>query len=332
MITNLFALVVCFLITILFGPIVINAIKKLKAKQTILHYVEQHKEKQGTPTMGGIMFILPCILTSFLFFKQDYTLAIICLAVMVCFAVLGFLDDFIKIKYKQNLGLRAYQKIIGQVGISIVLSIFAYRTNLVGSKLYLPFCNGQAIDLGVWIVPFNMFVLLALVNSVNLIDGLDGLCSGVSFVNFVTFGIIITLSSNFVSGGLVKEYQNISIVAYSITGALLAYFVYNCFPAKVFMGDTGSLALGGLLSSIAILTGTTLYIPIIGFMYVLTAVSDVLQVAYYKTTKKRIFKMAPIHHHFQMQGMNENRITVIYIITTMLISLSSVALILFVGG
>lgn len=332
MITNLFALIVCFSITILFGPLVINTIKKLKAKQTILHYVKEHKDKQGTPTMGGIMFILPCVVTSLVFFSQDYTLAIISLAVMLCFAVLGFLDDFIKIRYKQNLGLRAYQKIIGQVGISIVLSIFAYKTNLVGSQLYLPFCDGQTLDIGMWIIPFNVFVLLALVNSVNLIDGLDGLCSGVSFINFVTFGIIITISTSFVSGALIAEYQNLSIVAYSITGALLAYFVYNCFPAKVFMGDTGSLALGGLLSSIAILTGTTLYIPIVGFMYVLTAVSDVVQVAYYKATKKRIFKMAPLHHHFQMQGMNENRITVIYIITTMLISLSSIALILFVGG
>ena len=332
MITNLFALIVCFLLTICFGPLVIKIIKKLKAKQTILHYVKEHEGKQGTPTMGGIMFILPCVVSSFLFFKQDYTLAIISVAIMISFGILGFLDDFIKIKFKQNLGLRAYQKIIGQVGISLVLAIFAYRTNLVGSKLYIPFTNGQTLDIGAWIIPFNVFVLLALVNSVNLIDGLDGLCSGVSFVNFVTFGIIITISSSFVSGALIQEYQNISIVAYSITGALLAYFVYNCFPAKVFMGDTGSLALGGLLSAIAILTGTTLYIPIIGFMYVLTATSDVLQVMYYKATKKRIFKMAPLHHHFQMNGVNENRITVIYIITTMLISLVSIALILFVGG
>ncbi|MBQ3494958.1 MAG: phospho-N-acetylmuramoyl-pentapeptide-transferase, partial [Clostridia bacterium] len=128
------------------------------------------------------------------------------------------------------------------------------------------------------------------------------------------------------------EYSNLSVVCYCVSGALLAYYIYNCFPAKVFMGDTGSLALGGLLCAIAIFTKTTLYIPIIGIMYVLTAVSDVVQVLYFKATKKRIFKMAPLHHHFQMSGVNENRITIIYIIVTMIISILTIALIMSVGG
>ena len=329
---NLFAFIVSFLVTVCFSPLAISMIKKLKAKQTILHYVKEHSQKQGTPTMGGIIFILPCFVISLFFFKTDFALAIISLAVMLSFGLLGFLDDFIKIRYQQNLGLRAYQKIIGQVGISLVIAIFAYKTNLVGSTLFIPFGDGQVIDFGAWIIPFNVFVFLALVNSVNLIDGLDGLCGGVSMVNFISFAVVVMLIMPSLSGAVLTEFGNLSIICFVIAGCLLAYFLFNCFPAKIFMGDTGSLALGGLLCSIAVFTRTTLYIPLIGFMYVLTAVSDVIQVLHYKRTKKRIFLMAPLHHHFQMSGVNENRITIIYIVTTMLISIGTIALILFVGG
>ncbi|MBQ3494449.1 MAG: phospho-N-acetylmuramoyl-pentapeptide-transferase, partial [Clostridia bacterium] len=146
MIRNLLALVICFGLTLLFAPFVLSLINKLKAKQTILGYVKEHSSKQGTPTMGGIMFIIPCIVVSVFLFSQDFSLGIISLAVMFSFALLGFLDDFIKIRYKQNLGLKAYQKIIGQVGISLVVAIFVYKSNLVGTEVYIPFTNGQTLD------------------------------------------------------------------------------------------------------------------------------------------------------------------------------------------
>ena len=155
MISNLLAMIVCFVFTLLFAPLVINTIKKMKAKQTILDYVKEHKAKQGTPTMGGIMFIIPCICVCFLLFGQDFLLATISLATMLGFGLIGFLDDFIKIRFKQNLGLRAYQKIIGQVGISVLLAVFAYKTNLVGTTLYLPFTNGPCRRTGT-LISFNM--------------------------------------------------------------------------------------------------------------------------------------------------------------------------------
>ena len=323
---NLFIFLIGFLVAGLLSPLVLSLCKKLKARQTILHYVKEHEAKNGTPTMGGLIFILACALVCFCFLWQDFTLGIITLSVMLAYGFLGFLDDFLKIHFKQNLGLKAYQKIIGQVGIAL----FAYRSDLVGTSIFIPFTSLR-VDLGVWIIPFIVFVYLAVVNSVNLLDGLDGLCSGVSFVYLISFAAIMLIYSNIPQTNF-NEWQNLMQICFAMAGCLLAYFILNCYPAKIFMGDTGSLALGGLITTLAVFTGLELYIPIIGFVYVITAVSDIIQVLHYKRTKKRIFLMAPLHHHFQKKGVNESKIVTIYIISTMIICLLTITLILYFGG
>ena len=332
MITNfLCAFLVAFIFGTIISPLVLTLCKKLKAKQTILFYVSEHESKNGTPTMGGIIFVLTLLFVSVFFVNTDYVLSIICLTTTFCFFVLGFLDDFLKIHYKQNLGLKAYQKIIGQVGISLIIAIFVFKSNLVGTKIFLPFSK-NTIDLGIFIVPFVMFVYLAVVNSVNLLDGLDGLCSGVSFVVILTFAsILLIYQSEFFASGL-SEIKNLQILCFVMCGGLLSYFMLNCFPASIFMGDTGSLALGGFIATVMVLTKLELYIPIIGIVYVITALSDIIQVAHYKRTKKRVFLMAPLHHHFQKKGVNENKIVAIYIIVTLIICLITLAVLLHLGG
>lgn len=323
--------ITAFIVSALISPLVIFLCKKMKAKQTILHYVEEHKSKQGTPTMGGIIFIVTFLVVSLCFVQQDFLLSILTLAVTLAYAVLGFLDDFLKVHFKQNLGLRAYQKIIGQLGIALIIAFFVYRSNIIGTQIFVPFTK-QTIDLGWGIIPFIVFIYLAVVNSVNLIDGLDGLAGGVSFVYIVCFACIMLIyQTEFFGQGLV-EHQNLQLLCFVMSGALLAYFIQNCFPASIFMGDTGSLALGGFITTLAVFSRLELYIPILGLAYVITALSDIIQVAYYKRTKKRIFLMAPLHHHFQKKGVNENKIVTIYIITTMIICLLTITLILYFGG
>lgn len=304
---------------ILAYPILIVC-KKLKVSQTILHYVDKHAGKSGTPTMGGWIFILSGILASciFIFFRPDYFNSLLVLLIMLGYGILGFLDDFIKIRFHQNEGLKPYQKIIGQVGIALIIAIYIYLN--VGTSLDL---FGLKLDLGFWIIPFIVFFYVAVTNSVNLADGLDGLAGGVSSAYLVFFGVILALLSGF---------ENLAIVSFAMVGAIIAFIAFNGFPAKIFMGDTGSLALGGLIASLAVFSGLELIMPIIGILFVLTVVSDILQVAYYKKTKKRIFKMAPLHHHFEQLGVHENRIVTIYIIITIVCGLSATLGYLFVTG
>ncbi len=331
LIRYLIVFLVAFGVSALLSPIVVNLIKKLKAKQTILHYVKEHEQKNGTPTMGGIIFVVSCTLVCLCFVWGEFLLAIITLVVMLAYGLLGFLDDFLKVHYKHNLGLRAYQKIIGQVGIATIIAVFVYQSNLVGTQIFIPFTK-TTIDLGIWIIPFIIFVYLAVVNSVNLIDGLDGLASGVSFVYIVSFACVMFLYQDNFSGQTFVEMQNLQQICFAMAGCLLAYFMINCFPAKIFMGDTGSLALGGLITTLAVLSKLELYIPFLGLCYVITALSDIIQVLHYKRTKKRIFLMAPLHHHFQMKGVHENKVVAIYIISTMIICLLTITLILYIGG
>ena len=319
----IFAFLIAFVVTLVFAPLVFLISKKIKAQQTILHYVKEHESKQGTPTMGGVMFILPTIIVSLFFFDEDFMLAIVSLAVMLAYAVLGFLDDFIKVKYKQNLGLRAYQKILGQLGIALIVAIFAYKT--VGSEILLPFSN-ISFDLGVFIIPLIIFVYIATVNSVNLIDGLDGLCSSSSINYIFFFSILLIMSIGGANGIMQAEMQNVLISSYALLGGLFAFLFFNTYPAKIFMGDTGSLGLGGYITTISILTKNILLIPILGLTFVVTAVSDIIQVLHYKRTKNRIFKMAPLHHHFQMSGVHENRVVFGYFLTGLILNLIVCAL------
>ncbi len=290
------------LLSIAFAYPVIKLLKKSKAKQTILHYVESHAGKSGTPTMGGIIFIFATIFSAFWFFEGEIIPAWLCLLVMFFYGLLGFLDDFIKIKFRQNEGLKPLQKIVGQVGISLILAVYIYLK--VGTSL--TFFN-LTFDIGLFIIPFVVLVFLATSNSVNLIDGLDGLSSSVGLVYLLFFGLILT----FFEGS-----ANFAILCFAMVGGLFGFRLFNTYPAQIFMGDCGSLALGGFIASVACLTGLELLLPILGIMFVLTALSDIIQVLYFKKTRKRIFLMAPLHHHFEKKGVHENRIVAIYLFVT----------------
>ena len=303
--------------SLIVSPIVLNVVRKLKAGQNILEYVDAHSSKQGTPTMGGIIFVIGLIISFLIIIDDNSRLATITLLVTLAYGLLGFLDDFLKIKFKHNEGLKAYQKAIGQFGIATIIAFFVYNSGLVSNKIFLPFSLGE-LDLGIWIIPFIIFFFLAVTNSVNLTDGLDGLAGGVSSIFLI--GTILVINSTIVIGELSMphsmELENIILLVSSFSGCVIAFLCYNSHPAKIFMGDTGSLAIGGFIATVLSFTNMYLLILVMGVMFVLNTLSVVLQVGYYKLTKKRIFRMAPLHHHFEKCGVKETKIVSIYYIIT----------------
>ena len=280
--------------------------------------------------MGGLIFVVSSCIVAPFFFTGEARLAGVCVAVFLSFALLGFLDDFIKIRTHNNMGLKPYQKIIGQVGISVLIAIFVYNSSLIGTSIYLPWSFIE-VDIGWGVIPLTIFVLLAMSNSANLTDGLDGLAGGVSAVCVMVFCVIISilclnLQNSGVALNIVSEYKNLTILGACVVGGILAFLCVNANPAKIFMGDTGSLALGGFLGAMATFTGLELILPIVCIWFVVSAVSVIIQVVYFKLTKKRVFLMAPLHHHFEKKGMNENKIVAIYIITTIIFGALSILL------
>lgn len=315
-----------FAFSLILSPLVIKLTKKLKANQTIYEYVDMHQKKSGTPTMGGLIFLLGSLFAFFVAKIHFSKLATVCFVCFFAFGLIGFLDDFLKIKLKRNLGLRPYQKIIGQVAISIIIAIFAYQNQSIGSEIYIPFLS-KTIDLGWFYIPFCIFVFLATTNGVNLTDGLDGLAGGVTsayLVGFVGVSYIILQKNGSFDPVFLNENLNMLVACGGVFGALLAYLLSNSHPASIFMGDTGSLALGGFLACVAIFSKQVLLIPILGLAFVLSCVSVILQVVHFHFTKKRIFLMAPFHHHLEKKGMYETKIVSIYIIVTLVLSLLAI--------
>ena len=297
-----------FALSFVFSKLLIPVLRKIKLGQNILAYVKEHKEKGGTPTMGGIAFLSATILTVVLLYDGIEKRLIISLAVGIAYMIVGLIDDVLKKKHKQNLGLTARQKLLFQLSIAILVGIYCYRVGL--TSVYMPFLD-NSFNIGIWIIPLTVFVFAATVNAVNLTDGLDGLAAGVSVPFFASLGLLILLRG---------EMMGLSMLSFSLVGALLAYLLFNVAPAYVFMGDTGSLALGGFASVIATFSGNALYVPILGVCFVFSVISVVIQVIYYKVTKgKRIFLMAPAHHHFQEKGYSETRISYAYSIVTALL-------------
>lgn len=314
-----------FALSLLLCGLLLPLLKKVKAKQEILQYVTEHSGKQGTPTMGGIAFILAIACISAIFCDWSNRPTAVVIAVFVAYGVVGFLDDFIKIYYKRNMGLRAYQKIIIQLAIAILVAFYVYGDVAIGDKIRIPFTDKQ-IKMGFWIVPFIVFIYLACTNGVNLTDGIDGLATGTT-ICFLA-GMIALLNRELIlleSVGDTYAYtqtKDIITLCYIACGALSAFLLFNCNDAKVFMGDTGSLALGALVACSAIFTRMSLFIPILGLMFVVSCVSVILQVVYFKITKgKRIFLMAPFHHHLQKKKWSETRICVLYCTVTICITL-----------
>ncbi|MBE5744510.1 MAG: phospho-N-acetylmuramoyl-pentapeptide-transferase [Clostridiales bacterium] len=308
--SSLLALIAAFFLSLIFCKILIPLLRKWKAGQNILSYVKEHKQKSGTPTMGGLAFVTAAIIVSIVVIKEKNIGAILSIIVALAFMLVGVLDDILKQKHKENLGLKAWQKFSFQLLVAIAVGIFCLRNGW--TKWYIPFTHAE-IDLKNWAMPLLIFIVLASVNAVNLTDGLDGLAAGVGVPFFAFLGLIIWLE---------RGAEGYSVISFSLCGALLAYLFYNASPASVFMGDTGSLALGGFVACLACFSGNALYIAVIGLLFVISVISVVLQVIYYKVTGgKRIFLMSPIHHHFQQKGYSETKIAYAYAAITGLLGI-----------
>lgn len=303
---ELTALLTAFAVSFLLTAILKPLLKRLKAGQYILGYVQEHKSKSGTPTMGGLAFIAAIISVSLCFGGIGDKTLNLTLAIVGGFMLVGFLDDFLKIYHKENEGLKPYQKIIFQTSIAVIAAIYCYVNGI--TRLNVPFAGGFSFDISWGIIPLVIFVFLATVNCVNLTDGLDGLAGGTSLVYLATFGIMFALSGN-----------GNAIICLSAVGALAAFLVFNVNKASLFMGDTGSLALGGLIACVSVFSGNTLYVPVLGITFVASGISVIIQVIYYKRTGRRVFLMAPLHHHLQMKGYTECGISYAYALVTALI-------------
>jgi len=303
-------------LSVLVAPIVIKIMKRLKAKQTVLGYVKQHEAKTGTPTMGGFIFLIPATIFPLIEFGW---FSLVAVSVMLGFAMLGFLDDFIKICYARNLGLKPYQKIIGQLGLGVAVGYFVYASRFIGGEILFPF--GLSLNLKWGIIIFVVIVYVATTNSVNLTDGLDGLAGFTSVAYFIAFTLILFfLWQDAAKEGddeYAKELLSLTIYGASMLGGLLGYLVFNGYPAKIMMGDTGSLALGAGVASVAVFSKIPILIAVAGIMFVWSSISVIVQVLHFKLTKKRVFLMAPFHHHLEMKGMHESKIVTIYFVVSM---------------
>ena len=300
-----------FLISALFSAIftfaIIPVLRRLKAGQSILSYVKEHEYKGGTPTMGGAVFIAVAAAVTLAYSSRENfrTAAVVC-AAGASFALVGFLDDFIKIRLSRNEGLKPYQKIFFQLAVASIISVYAFFRGY--AAVVLPF-SGRTVNLGAWFIPFAVFVFIATTNCVNLTDGLDGLAAGTSYVYLLAIAAVVVARSG--AG------NDFALASLALAGALVGFLAFNTYRAKVFMGDTGSLGLGGFIAAVSLLSGNALLIPIVGVMFVLSGISVIAQVVYYKRTKKRIFLMAPLHHHLQMKGASESKIAFAYKFVTM---------------
>lgn len=291
-------MLISFIISVVITKVEIPVLKR-KAGQNIREDGPQsHLSKAGTPSMGGIAIIIAASLTTIgaaVMGKIDGLGCAIILLVFVGFGLIGFFDDYLKVIKKNNLGLRAYQKFGLQTILSVMLAVYLANYTEGSTSVYIPFADIY-VNFGIWYIPFVVFVVLAMTNAVNLTDGLDGLASGVTAFISLFFAV-----AGFTYGIVTGAY-----FCSAMCGACLGFLVFNRNPAKVFMGDTGSLALGGGLAAAAILMKLELLLPIVGLLYVIEALSVVLQVGYFKISGgKRIFKMAPIHHHFEKCGFSE---------------------------
>ncbi len=307
MLNSVYAFLIAFVICLIIGPFVIKLMQILRFGQQVRDDgPASHLKKQNVPTMGGIMMMIAIGIGALIFQLKGG--ALVAVLATLGYGLIGFLDDFIKIFKKRSLGLRAYQKIIGQFGIALIVAWYGY--NYVGSEVYVPFVGD--VDFGIWYIPFAMFVILAIVNGENLADGLDGLASKMTLVQGISLAAIILINLTFI-----KEGEQLAILSALMAGSCLGFLRFNTYPARIFMGDTGALGLGGCLAIIALYSKMALLLPVMCVMLVLTCVSVILQVGYFKISHgKRIFKMAPLHHHYELLGYHETTVTNMYTLIT----------------
>lgn len=315
---SLFALMIGFILSTVFGYFLIPILKKIKAGQRINVYVENHQKKSGTPTMGGLIFIIPTIVTILILLftkKIEFSVnLLIVLFVFISYSMIGFLDDYISIKKKRNEGLTQTQKLLLQFVVALVF--YLLYSLYTDSKSVLEITAlGIKWNLGWFYGVFILFLLVGSSNAVNLTDGLDGLAGGLSAISFLAFGLI-SWGSYWIQG-----YQDMGIFCFVLVGSLIGFLVYNTNPAKFFMGDTGSLTLGATLATIAILTSHELSLAVIGGVFVIETLTVIIQVISVKFFHKRVFLMAPIHHHFERLGWRESDIVKLFWIAGLILAL-----------
>jgi len=294
------ALIMGFAFSIILGPIFIPTLHKLKFGQNIRKEgPKSHQKKSGTPTMGGLIFFISVAATILIMGHKFMDKEMIILYSFLAFGFIGFLDDMLKIIYKNNLGLKAWQKMTLLILFSLALAWYGH--NYIGTKILIPFVN-RDFDLAWLYMPFVVFYYAAVTNAVNLTDGIDGLATSVTVIVLTFFAIIGFRTGN----------SEVAIFAIALAGALLGFLKYNAFPAKIFMGDTGSLALGGAIGTIALMLRMEIFVIIVGGIYVIETLSVIIQVTSFKLTGKRVFKMSPIHHHFEHLGWSEVKIVTVF--------------------
>ena len=302
---------ISFAVSLILGPVIIPFLRKLKMKQTErVDGVQSHLKKAGTPTMGGIIILISVVVTSLIYVK-DYPKIIPVLFLTVAFGLIGFLDDYLKVVLKRSDGLMPMQKMALQIVVTAVFAFYLVRVADIPLTILIPFSGGYYWDIGWLAIPVLFFAVIGTVNGTNFTDGLDGLASSVT-VLVATFFTVVAIGTG----------SGIEPVTCAVVGALLGFLLFNVYPASVFMGDTGSLALGGFVAGTAYMLQMPLFIIIVGFIYLLEVASVFIQVTYFKATHgKRIFKMAPIHHHFELCGWSETRVVAVFSIVTALLCL-----------
>lgn len=299
-------ILISFVLSVVLGPLIIPFLKKLKVGQTVREDgPSTHLKKTGTPTMGGILIMVSVAVTSILYVK-DYPKIIPILFLTLGFGLIGLLDDYIKVVLRRSMGLKPWQKMLLQMVVTAVFAYYLYHAAGVSTAMRIPFLKGYYMDLGWLNIPFLFIVVIGTVNGTNFTDGLDGLVSSVTI-----------MVSTFFTVAAIGTGAEIAPITCAVTGALLGFLLFNVHPASVFMGDTGSLALGGFVAACAYMMQMPLFLPIVGFIYVIEVLSVMIQVIYYKVSGgKRIFKMAPLHHHFELCGWKETKVVAVFSIVT----------------
>lgn len=302
--------IIAFVISAVLAPVIIPFLRKLKVGQTERKELESHQKKMGTPTMGGIIILASVIITS-LFYIKDYPKIIPVLFLTVGFGIIGFLDDYLKVVLRRSDGLLAWQKMLCQIALTAVFAVYMVKISGVSLTMLIPFSGGKYLDLGWGAVPLLFIAVIGTVNGVNFTDGLDGLASSVTIM-VATFFSVVAVGTN----------SGIEPITCAVVGALLGFLLFNVYPASIFMGDTGSLALGGFVAGTAYMLKMPLFILIVGLIYLVEVLSVIIQVTYFKKTGgKRIFRMAPIHHHFELGGWSETKVVAVFSITTAILCL-----------
>jgi len=304
----IFPILIAFVITTVLGPIIIPILRRLKVGQTEREELKSHQVKNGTPTMGGIIIISSVIITSLIYMGR-YPKILPVMFLTLGFGIIGFLDDYLKVVLKRSDGLLPWQKMLLQIVVTGVFAVYMMFYSGIPLTMLIPFSNGYYLNIGIFAIPVLFVAVIGTVNGVNFTDGVDGLLSSVTIM-VATFFTVVAIGTE----------SGLAPISCAVVGALLGFLVFNVFPASVFMGDTGSLALGGFVVGMAYMLQMPLFILIIGFIYLIEVLSVMIQVTYFKKTGgKRIFKMAPIHHHFELSGWSETRVVAIFSIVTALL-------------